>query len=97
MTGKVSKDRESTRSTYPELERPRLVVIKQDLAIVSTLRQMKLEDVLASQRDMTPEFLPAVDANYKGLPQSLIDETRHEAGSFSLEGLNRPCLIGPSV
>ena len=60
-------------------------MIKQDLAIVSTLRQMKLEDVLASQSDMTPEFLPAVDANDKGLPQSLIDKRGHQVKSPYLE------------
>jgi len=63
---------------YPKLEGA-LVVIKQDLAIVSSLRQMELEDVLASQSNMTPEILPAVDANYKGLPQSLVDKSRHQA------------------
>jgi len=54
-------------------------MIKQDLAIVSALRQMELEDMFASQSNVTPEFLPAVDANYKGLPQSLVDKSRHQA------------------
>ena len=59
---------------------------------------MKLEDVLASQSNMTPEFLPAVDANDKGLPQSLIDKRGHQTKSAFLGRIsNWPCSIVPSV
>lgn len=93
--GKNPKRAQREVEKYPELERTRLVVIKQDLAIVSTLGQMKLEDMLASQSDMTPKFLPAVDADYKGLLQGLADKVL----SVLVFGIliNLPCSIAPSV
>lgn len=40
-----------------------MIMIEQDLAVVSTIGQMHLEDVLATEGNMPPELLPTRKAN----------------------------------
>ena len=46
-------------------------VIEQDLAIVTTIRQMELEHLLAAQSNVSPEFLPAGETDNKGRLEGL--------------------------
>lgn len=47
------------------------MVVKQDLAIITTIGQMVLENVLAAESDMSPELLPAGQTNEQGSLESL--------------------------
>lgn len=47
-------------------------MIEQDFAIVTAIRQMELEHLLATQSDVPPELLPAGKADYKGGFESLM-------------------------
>jgi hypothetical protein len=40
-----------------------MIMIKQNLAIVTTIGKMHLEDVLATESNMPPELLPARKTN----------------------------------
>lgn len=41
-------------------------MIEQDFAVVTTIRQMELEHLLATQSDVPPELLPAGKTGDKG-------------------------------
>jgi len=55
----------SQEGTHAQLERTTTFVVKEDLPVVSTLRKMILEDMLAPQGNMQPEFLPTPNANHE--------------------------------
>jgi hypothetical protein len=51
-------------------------MIEQDLAVVPSVREVELEDVLGPERDVPPEFVPLLQAHVDRIPKGL-GEARH--------------------
>jgi len=66
------------------------MMVEQDLAIVTPVRQMILENVFAAKSDMSPELLPAGQANEQGGLESLHTQDQRY-GTFERSDVNKPC------
>ena len=67
-----------------------LMMVEQDFAIVTPVRQMILENVFAAKSDVSPELLPAGQADEQGGLESL--HTRNQQNrTFERSNVNKPC------
>ena len=60
-------------------------MVEQNLAIITTVGQVVLEDVLAAESDVSPELLPTSQTNEQGSLESLVTRNPHSVNKTDIQ------------